>query len=36
MDKPEIDFIDPEPPADLVISDITAGDGDNFRIIMPG
>ncbi len=27
MDKPEIDFFDPEPPADLVISDITQGDG---------
>jgi peptidylprolyl isomerase len=27
MDKPEIDFFDPEPPTDLVISDITEGDG---------
>ena len=27
MDKPEIEFFDPEPPTDLVITDITAGDG---------
>ena len=27
MDKPEIDFFDPEPPTDLVITDITEGDG---------
>ena len=27
MDKPEIDFFDPEPPTDLVVSDITVGDG---------
>jgi peptidylprolyl isomerase len=27
MNKPEIDFFDPEPPADLVITDITEGDG---------
>jgi len=28
MEKPEIDFFDPEPPTDLVITDITEGDGD--------
>ena len=27
MEKPEIDFFDPEPPTDLVITDITEGDG---------
>jgi peptidylprolyl isomerase len=27
MDKPEIDFFDPEPPTDLVVTDITKGDG---------
>ena len=27
MEKPEIDFVDPEPPADLVITDLTEGDG---------
>ena len=27
MDKPEIEFFDPEPPTDLVITDIAAGDG---------
>ena len=27
MDKPEIDFFDLEPPADLVVTDITEGDG---------
>ena len=27
MDKPEIEFFDPEPPTELVVSDITAGDG---------
>ena len=27
MDKPEIEFFDPEPPTDLVVTDITAGDG---------
>ncbi|HCB06365.1 MAG TPA: FKBP-type peptidyl-prolyl cis-trans isomerase [Nocardioides sp.] len=27
MDKPEIDFVDPEPPADLVIVDLIEGDG---------
>jgi peptidylprolyl isomerase len=29
--KPEIDFFDPEPPADLVITDITVGDGDEAK-----
>ena len=27
MDKPEIDFFDPEPPSDLVVTDLTVGDG---------
>jgi peptidylprolyl isomerase len=27
VDKPEIEFVDPEPPTDLVVTDITAGDG---------
>ena len=27
MEKPEIDFFDPEPPTDLVVTDITVGDG---------
>ena len=27
MDKPEIEFFDPEPPTDLVITDLTEGDG---------
>jgi peptidylprolyl isomerase len=27
VDKPEIEYFDPEPPTDLVVSDITAGDG---------
>ena len=31
MNKPEIDFFDPEPPADLVITDITEGDGDEAK-----
>jgi len=26
--KPEIDFVDPTPPTDLVINDITVGDGE--------
>ena len=26
--KPEIDFVDPTPPTDLVIKDITVGDGE--------
>ena len=28
MDKPEIDFPDFEPPTDLVVTEITEGDGD--------
>jgi peptidylprolyl isomerase len=28
VDKPEIEFFDPEPPTDLVVTDITSGDGD--------
>ena len=28
MEKPEIDFVDPTPPTDLVITDITVGDGE--------
>ena len=27
MEKPEIEFFDPEPPSDLVITDISEGDG---------
>jgi len=27
MDKPEIEFFDPEPPVDLVVTDVTVGDG---------
>src|SRR4051812_9933662 len=26
-EKPEIEFFDPEPPADLVVTDVTEGDG---------
>lgn len=28
MEKPEIDFVDPTPPTDLVITDLSVGDGD--------
>ena len=27
MDKPEIEFVDPTPPSDLVVTDITVGEG---------
>jgi len=27
MDKPEIEFFDPEPPADLVVTDVSVGEG---------
>ncbi|MFC3690066.1 FKBP-type peptidyl-prolyl cis-trans isomerase [Aquipuribacter hungaricus] len=27
MDKPEIEYVDPTPPSDLVVTDITVGDG---------
>jgi peptidylprolyl isomerase len=27
MDKPEIEFFDPEPPGELVVTDVTEGDG---------
>ena len=27
MDKPEIDFVDPTPPTDLVVTDLSVGDG---------
>jgi len=27
MEKPEIDFVDPNPPTDLVVTDLTPGDG---------
>ena len=27
MQKPEIDFVDPTPPSDLVVTDLTVGDG---------
>ncbi|HEY9562444.1 MAG TPA: FKBP-type peptidyl-prolyl cis-trans isomerase [Nocardioides sp.] len=30
-EKPEIDFFDPEPPKDLVITDIAEGDGDEAK-----
>ena len=30
-DKPEIDFPDGPPPADLEITDITVGDGDEAK-----
>ena len=25
MEKPEIDFVDPEPPTDLVVTELSAG-----------
>lgn len=28
MEKPEIDFVDPTPPTDLVITDLSVGEGD--------
>jgi peptidylprolyl isomerase len=28
MEKPEIDFVDPTPPTDLVVTDVTVGDGE--------
>lgn len=31
MDKPEIDFVDPEPPTELVVTDLTVGDGVEAR-----
>ena len=31
MDKPEIDFFDPEPPTDLVVTDVTVGDGEEAK-----
>ena len=27
MEKPEIDFVDPEPPTDLVVTELSEGDG---------
>jgi peptidylprolyl isomerase len=27
VDKPEIDFVDPTPPTDLVVTDLSVGDG---------
>src|SRR3712207_4004811 len=27
MEKPEIDFVDPEPPTELVVTDLVEGDG---------
>lgn len=27
MQKPEIDFVDPEPPTELVVTDLAEGDG---------
>ena len=31
MEKPEIDFVDPTPPADLVVTDLREGDGDEAK-----
>jgi peptidylprolyl isomerase len=31
MDKPEIDFVDPEPPTDLVVMDLMEGDGEEAQ-----
>jgi len=31
MDKPEIDFVDPEPPTDLVVNDLVEGDGEEAQ-----
>ena len=31
MDKPEIDFVDPEPPTDLVVIDLMEGDGEEAQ-----
>ncbi|TYL45919.1 FKBP-type peptidyl-prolyl cis-trans isomerase [Nocardioides sp. BGMRC 2183] len=31
MEKPEIDFVDPTPPADLVVTDITVGEGEEAK-----
>ena len=31
MDKPEIDFVDPEPPTDLVVLDLMEGDGEEAQ-----
>ena len=30
-EKPEIEFFDPEPPTELVITDLTVGDGDEAK-----
>ncbi len=30
-EKPEIDFFDPEPPTELVITDVTVGEGDEAK-----
>ena len=30
-EKPEIDFVDPTPPADLVVTDLREGDGEEAR-----
>jgi peptidylprolyl isomerase len=31
MNKPEIDFVDPTPPTDLVITDLTVGEGEEAK-----
>ncbi|WP_344776550.1 FKBP-type peptidyl-prolyl cis-trans isomerase [Nocardioides panacisoli] len=31
MEKPEIDFVDPTPPTDLVVTDVTVGDGEEAK-----
>jgi peptidylprolyl isomerase len=30
-EKPEIDFVDPTPPTDLVVTDVTVGDGEEAK-----
>lgn len=31
IEKPEVDFVDPTPPTDLVINDLTEGDGQEAK-----
>ncbi|WP_336922515.1 FKBP-type peptidyl-prolyl cis-trans isomerase [Aquipuribacter sp. SD81] len=31
MEKPEVEFVDPQPPSDLVVDDLSVGDGDEAR-----
>ncbi|MDN5894794.1 MAG: FKBP-type peptidyl-prolyl cis-trans isomerase [Nocardioides sp.] len=30
-EKPEVDFVDPTPPTDLVVTDLTEGEGDEAK-----